>query len=194
MNRFYLLLFFLSSLYADEMSLYELNKLTNGENKKIVLVNKNELNQYIKDEPKDLTKTMKAGPIQEIIMTQSNSVSTPPQIESKSINKVENVKKDTEEKIVEVKKQTLIIDSFDKYVKNIDNKDKEIKLNLKDLLLSTKYVFEKNIHTLHYPLLKGYLLEEGKKNQNLDFDFFEEAVNNMNIKTANELLTVIKGL
>lgn len=194
MNKFYLLLFFLSFLYADEMSLHDLNKLTNGENKKIVLVNKNELNQYIKDEPKDLTKTMKDGPIQEIVMTQSNSVSTLPKIESKSINKVENVKKDTEEKIIEIKKQPLIIDSFDKYVKNIDNKDKEIKLNLKDLLLSTKYVFEKNIHNLHYPLLKKYLLEEGKKNQNLDFDFFEEAVNNMNIKTANELLTVVKGL
>ena len=95
-----------------------------------------------------------------------------------------------------VKKETVLkINSYNDYVANVDSLDKKIiNMPLLDLLLSAKYLFENNKPKEMYAILQPFLLEQGKDYKVIDYDFFKEGIENMNLETAKELIKVIKGL
>jgi hypothetical protein len=145
---------------ANELKLNEINKLVNHENKKILVVNKSELNNYITSEE---------------------------QIKKEQIKKSEEI-------MAEKKIDPIIIDTYNKYITHLKDSNKKLNLNIMDLLYSTRYVFENSIQNKHYKELRDLLLIEAKKYQEIDYDFFKDAVYNMNLKTANELINAIKGI
>ena len=56
-----------------------------------------------------------------------------------------------------------------------------------DLIKATKYLFDNNLEEKYKVELKPELLQAAKKIENIDMLFFEEALNNMNSQTINEL-------
>lgn len=94
----------------------------------------------------------------------------------------------------EQKAKVLTITSIEEYILNINSiNTKTYNLNIMDLLLATEYVFTKKIQSKHYPELKKLLLIEGKKYHELDYSFYSDAVKNMNLEIAKELIEVVKG-
>ncbi len=197
MCKYFLAILLITSSYADEMMLSEINKLVNGNDKKIILINKNDLNQYLKDEPKqkddDLVRRMGDKPMQEIVMTQSEPVvatnndsqKTVIQKEAiKPIKEVEPIVQKEAIKPVEVKKQQIIVSTPDEFIKNIDITEKDIRLNLNDLLLVTKHLFEKNLQSKYYSQLKKLLLDEATKNKQIDYLFLHPVLCHFYLNTT----------
>jgi len=93
------------------------------------------------------------------------------------------------------KKIVVKINSYDDYVSNIDSSNKKIiNMSLIDLLLSTRYLFENKKSKKMYQRLKPLLLKKAKKYKMLDYYFFKEDAENMNLKIVNELIKVVGEL
>lgn len=207
-------LFLVASL--NEANLNDIQQLVDHKNKKILILNKKDLNEYLKSNKllkanEDIPLKINEKPFQEIIIDNSNN---------SEFEKVSNVEtnKMVDKKISKVNDQSLIIEkpktsiiketvvqkenekinslvevnitNYNEYINNIHvNSKKNIKMNLVDLLKATKYLFDNNLENIYKEEIKANLLKVAKEDKNIDYAFFEEAVSNMNQQTINELVS-----
>lgn len=207
-------LFLVASL--NEANLNDIQQLVDHKNKKILILNKKDLNEYLKSNKllkanEDIPLKINEKPFQEIIIDNSNN---------SEFEKVSNVEtnKMVDKKISKVNDQSLIIEkpktsiiketvvqkenekinslvevnitNYNEYINNIHvNSKKNIKMNLVDLLKATKYLFDNNLENKYKEEIKANLLKVAKEDKNIDYAFFEEAVSNMNQQTINELVS-----
>jgi hypothetical protein len=90
----------------------------------------------------------------------------------------------------------IVIDTFDKYVQyqKYMNSSEFIKLNFKDLLKVTKYIFNNNLGSKKYDVLKPLLLEESLKYKFVDQEYFKDDVEHMTLNKIDKILNELRGL
>ncbi len=80
------------------------------------------------------------------------------------------------------------ITNYNEYINSLKSTNKKnINMSFGDLIKATKYLFDNNLEEKYKVELKPELLQAAKKIENIDMLFFEEALNNMNKQTINEL-------
>ncbi|WP_323585503.1 hypothetical protein [Aliarcobacter butzleri] len=207
-------LFLVASL--NEANLNDIQQLVDHKNKKILILNKKDLNEYLKSNKllkanEDIPLKINEKPFQEIIIDNSNNsefekvsnVETNKMVDKK-ISKVNDQSLTIEKPKTSIIKETVVqkenekinslvevnITNYNEYINNIHvNSKKNIKMNLVDLLKATKYLFDNNLENKYKEEIKANLLKVAKEDKNIDYAFFEEAVSNMNQQTINELVS-----
>ena len=186
-------------LFANsEAPLNEIQNLIDNKNKKIFILEKKDLKDVlIEKKPlpiiSNTLETKKIvvsnAPIQEIVMNNNTGDTTQKNISI--VNKPITDKKVVEAApLINVKPFEVVenITNYNEYINTIkSNNKKNISMSFSDLIKATKYVFDNNLEPKYSTELKPNLLKESKKIKNIDTLFFEEALNNMNKQTINEL-------
>lgn len=90
---------------------------------------------------------------------------------------------------------SVLIDSYGKYIKYHKkiNKSSKINLSLKNLLKVTKFIFKNKLDIKRYEELKPHLLKKSLKYKFIDHEYFAEDVKYMNLHKINQILKELGG-
>lgn len=90
----------------------------------------------------------------------------------------------------------IVIDNVDKYIQyqKYMNSSKFMKLSFKELLKVTKYIFDNNLSSKKYDVIKPLLLEESLKYKFVDQEYFKDDVEHMTLNKIDKILNELKGL
>ena len=195
---------FCSLIANNEAPLNEIQSLIDTKNKKIYILEKKDLKDVlIENKPLPVITSnnfeskntiVSSEPIQEIVMNNSNTENTTRNkslVVNKPIEKKVNDVSSIPTNLVNTPVAITVVDNitnYNEYINSIKSTNtKNITMSFSDLIKATKYVFDNNLENKYSSELKPKLLEEAKKIGNIDMLFFEEALNNMNKQTINEL-------
>lgn len=175
-----ILLIAIISMYANEdvKTMKTLKKMIEYDRKKVVIINKDDLANYIESQKQS-----------KVIKNASDNI-------QKVDSPVERNFMIVEKEQPKVKKRVIkTITNYDEYVEFIDNKDidKIYKMVFIDNLKAVKYVYENGLEGEHYSYLKAGLIKDVDKYNFIDKIAFTDALNNMDIDVISEILNDLKG-
>ncbi|MDD5373306.1 MAG: hypothetical protein PHO62_07780 [Sulfurimonas sp.] len=169
------LVFGFASLAFGEMKMVEAEALAKEKNVDVIIIDKKDLNKYVKEKSKTEVPTESHPFLSETVVIDAGAAVVP-----------------------EMKREKIIVDGFESFKSALllgNSKEIEIeyKFNLQSGLKIVKYIFANNMKN-RYPDVKAVLLVEAKKHPTLDYESFRVALDDLNEATVDLMIVELGGV